>query len=478
MTGITAIGAHLPAARLSRADIADAMGWLTPGLPRVGTRTMAFWDEDSTTMAVEAARAALADITPDVLDFCTVTPAFAERQNASILHAALGLPPLVSTQEASATPLAGLIALHRNLEAGTRALVACADRPVCAPGSLSESRAGDGAACVVTGDAAPALTYLGGAVRTDPFTERHRMPGVPFATEWEDRWVREAGWQNIVSETIAHALTSAGIDRVDHLIAAAPLPGAARHLARAAGLADVTIADDLSKENGHCGTAQPFLCLAAHLEHVRPGQTVLITGLGQGAVALVFRATGALADLQTGLSECRARAHPEPSYTKLPVFSGVMPWDPGPRGKTPVMEALTTAQRYAPALLSFTGGRCRETGAVQFPPSRLSANRQAPLLDTQEPWPLADRIGSVATRTADALAFSRNPPSCYGLVDFDGGGRLMMDFTDSRAADIAVGDRVRFVFRIKDIDASTGYKRYFWKAVPAKPLQQKEARDA
>ena len=93
MTGITAIGAYLPRARLSRAAIADAMGWLTPGLPRKGSRTLGFWDEDATTMGVAAARTCLAQPgqvhAPASLDFCTLTPPFAERQNASILHAAL-----------------------------------------------------------------------------------------------------------------------------------------------------------------------------------------------------------------------------------------------------------------------------------------------------------------------------------------------------------------------------------------------------
>jgi uncharacterized OB-fold protein len=71
----------------------------------------------------------------------------------------------------------------------------------------------------------------------------------------------------------------------------------------------------------------------------------------------------------------------------------------------------------------------------------------------------------VATMTADRLAFTRHPPHCYGLVDFCGGGRLMMDFTDPDAAELHTGSPVRFVFRIKDFDEQTGYRRYFWKAV-------------
>lgn len=471
MIGITDIGAYVPQARLQRAAMADAIGWLTPGLPDRGSRTMAFWDEDSTTMAHEAARVIrpAQAATPDYLDFCTTTPAFVERQNASLLHAALALPARVNTQELGATTLSGLSALHRHLEAGTEALVACADRPISSPGSHSEFRSGDGAACARVGRTSPVLQYLGGAATTDPFTEKFRAAGACFSTEWEERWVREVGWQRLVADTMNQALDGAGIEAADvhHLIVGSPMSRIGKLVAKSAGLTKATIADDLLEEVGYCGTAQPLLMLAHHAPKIRAGQNILVSGLGQGSVALLFRANGPIEKLSTGLQHCASRARAETVYTKLHLFSGLLPWDPGHRGKTPVMEALTTAQRYSPALLSFTGSRCRKTGAVQFPPSRISANRQAHLVDTQDPWPLAERSGLVATATQDTLAFSRNPPGCYGLVDFEGGGRLMMDFTDSDAADLAAGDHVRFVFRIKDIDVATGYRRYFWKAVSA-----------
>jgi hypothetical protein len=34
-------------------------------------------------------------------------------------------------------------------------------------------------------------------------------------------------------------------------------------------------------------------------------------------------------------------------------------------------------------------------------------------------------------------------------------------------ADLAVGKPMRMMFRIKDIDATRGFRRYFWKAAPA-----------
>ena len=43
----------------------------------------------------------------------------------------------------------------------------------------------------------------------------------------------------------------------------------------------------------------------------------------------------------------------------------------------------------------------------------------------------------------------------------------MMDFTDMDEADLAVEKPMRMMFRIKDIDHNRGFRRYFWKAMPA-----------
>ena len=62
--------------------------------------------------------------------------------------------------------------------------------------------------------------------------------------------------------------------------------------------------------------------------------------------------------------------------------------------------------------------------------------------------------------------FSVNPPNYYGIVSFEEGGRIMMDFTDVGEGEIESGKDVKMVFRIKAIDEARGFTRYFWKAVP------------
>ena len=79
---------------------------------------------------------------------------------------------------------------------------------------------------------------------------------------------------------------------------------------------------------------------------------------------------------------------------------------------------------------------------------------------------MADATGKVRTWTADQLTFDRDPPAYYGLVEFDGGGRAMMDFTDVDPETFDVDTPVSAHFRIKQIDKRRGFRRYFWKAAP------------
>jgi len=50
-------------------------------------------------------------------------------------------------------------------------------------------------------------------------------------------------------------------------------------------------------------------------------------------------------------------------------------------------------------------------------------------------------------------------------VQFEGGGKLMMDFTEVEEGKIDSGSKVSVHFRIRQFDSQRGYRKYFWKAV-------------
>ena len=52
------------------------------------------------------------------------------------------------------------------------------------------------------------------------------------------------------------------------------------------------------------------------------------------------------------------------------------------------------------------------------------------------------------------------------MIQFEGGGRTMTDFTDCSLEDIEVGVPMKMTFRINYQDSKRGFTGYFWKAAP------------
>jgi hydroxymethylglutaryl-CoA synthase len=104
---------------------------------------------------------------------------------------------------------------------------------------------------------------------------------------------------------------------------------------------------------------------------------------------------------------------------------------------------------------------------VQFPKSRVPVRPDAKGPEPMEDVRLADEMARVVSVTADRLNYSPDPPFWFGLVQFDNGARVMMEFTDADAKGFAVGDPVRMRLRVKSHNAALGFRTYFWKAAPA-----------
>ena len=64
MNGITAFGAYIPRSRLRKKAIAEANAWFDASLTSLGEgeRSICNWDEDTITMAVEAASACMESV--------------------------------------------------------------------------------------------------------------------------------------------------------------------------------------------------------------------------------------------------------------------------------------------------------------------------------------------------------------------------------------------------------------------------------
>ena len=189
---------------------------------------------------------------------------------------------------------------------------------------------------------------------------------------------------------------------------------------------------------------------------------------GQGIDALLFETTDALAQLppRRGVAGSLARGKQDENYLRYLFHRGILPLDRGARAEFDQKQPSTTLYRQRKAVLGLVGGRCTKTGAVQFPRTEISINPNGPEQGTQEDYPFAEVPARIFTYTADSLTYSPDPPAYYGAVDFAGGGRMTVEFTDTDGVDVEVGQPVRMVFRIKAVDERRHFTRYFWKAAP------------
>ena len=154
MSGIVSYGAYIPFNRLQRAAIGAAME--TGG--GKGERSVASYDEDSVTMAVEAGSAALLAVdTAEIASvyFASTSAPYQEKLNAATVHAALNLKASARALDFGGSVRAGLGSLIMANESATvsgNALVTQADIRLGAPEGAAESNGGDGAAAFVVGN--------------------------------------------------------------------------------------------------------------------------------------------------------------------------------------------------------------------------------------------------------------------------------------------------------------------------------------
>jgi uncharacterized OB-fold protein len=152
-------------------------------------------------------------------------------------------------------------------------------------------------------------------------------------------------------------------------------------------------------------------------------------------------------------------------YVRFLSLTGAVALDWGMRSEVEQKAQATVLERYGREMIGFVGGR-DSAGNVQFPKSRIPVRPDAvgpePMTDVR----LADLPAKIVSATADRLIYTPDPPFWFGIVQFDNGARVMMEFTDAEPEGFAVGDPVHMRLRIKSLDGRRGFRTYFWKAAP------------
>ncbi len=456
---------YLPLLRMDRAAATRALKFSNLGGRGAGFRAVAGWDEDAVTVAAEAARPLASGVGISKLVFASTSAPFLERAHAPLLVDALALDRSVRSFDVSGSRRCAVSALLDALLSSDDALVVAGEKRPAQAGNPLHLAFGDGGAAARISDRGGAR-LLGYASHTSDFVDLYASREHPHAYAYEERFVREASVARIIAPTIKAALANASA-KTDNIAFAAvhePIAGAWRDIAKQTGVASPNLASDLASVAGDLGAAHALYATGLALERAAIGDLVLVAGFGSGCDALVFEKTGDVPGTDIAATHLR-QGLASTDYVRFLNLTEALDLDWGVRAEFEQKAQATVVERYGRDMMGFIGGRDL-AGNVQFPKSNIPVRPDAPGPEKLVDVRLADERAHIVSATADRLNFTPDPPFWFGLVQFDCGARVMMEFTDDGGSGFSVGDSVLMRFRIKSRNKKLGFRTYFWKAAP------------
>ncbi|MFC1944326.1 hydroxymethylglutaryl-CoA synthase [Chloroflexota bacterium] len=472
MVGITAYGAYIPIYRLGQAELARAWG----GTPRPGEKAVANWDEDSITMAVEAALDCMGNMERGLVDglfFASTTPPYQEKQNASIVAMAADLKREAVTADFGSSLRSGTIALRSALDAinsgsAKRVLVVSADCRLGAPKSEYEMVFGDGAAALMIGDKDVVAEIEGSYNITSEFIDIWRIEPERSVRTWEDRFILTQGYSEHLKEAVFGLLKKYNLTPKDFAKAVFYAPDARNHatMARTLGFdPKAQVPAPLFATVGNTGSAMAPMMLVSALEEAKAGDRILLAGYGDGADAFIIRVTEGIEKIRDrrGIKRHLESKMEIPNYEKYLLFRDLLEWEPSLRAGE-MQTLLSVTWRDRKMVYALYGGRCRKCGTIQLPPQRVCANCQAK--DDNEPVRLSDKKAKVFTFSMDERSMVPDLPNVLCIADFEGegGGRFYSVVTDRDPEKIQIGMPVEMTFR--KVHDNFGIHNYYWKCRP------------
>jgi hydroxymethylglutaryl-CoA synthase len=460
MAGILAAAGYIPRYRLPREVIAREWG----GTAAAGEKAVANHDEDSLTLAVNAALGLPEVGCPDAIFFATTTAPYAEKQGAATIAAVLDAPATTRTVDFTGTLRAATSAMLAGLDAvgagARRVLVTAGDCRLGEPDSPAEQSYGDAGAAVLLGADAGRAEVVATHSLADEFLGTWRTREQEFPKSFPGAFEARHGYGRVLAEAVQGVLAKAKVAAAElaAVILPTPSPRAPLAVARALGVDPKRqLQDGFWTTVGDTGAAQPLLMLAAALERAKPGDLLLVAGYGDGADALVLRVATAATPGAATVSRHIEVKRTLPSYGRYARFRKLVRKDRGASDPSSAVALFRDRQEILP----LHGGRCPRCGTVQFPKHRVC-------IECGQPGGLDDvklaRRGKLFTFTNDYLFESPDPPTSHAVVDLDGGGRLYCQLTDCEPERVEIDMPLELTFR--KMHDTGGFNAYFWKARP------------
>jgi len=467
MVGITSIGAYVPIYRLSGDEIARMWGGRSMG----GEKAVAGCDEDSVTMAVASALDTMKDNKEkmDGLYFATTTAPYKEKQAAAIIASAIDLEKTCYTGDFTNSLRAGSLALKSAIDAvkcgsAGNIMVLASDCRIGAAQSTFEQILGDGAASLVIGSQNVIAEVEGNYSIFNEFVDVWRTDEDVFERGSEERFIDIGGYRPVMNGVISGLMDKYNLTPKDFSKVVFYASDARSHnnMAKSLGFEKDQIQDPLFMRIGNTGTAAAFIMLADAMNNAVPGDRILFITYGDGADAFIFRVTKDIEEAQPAQTvRGQLEAKVPINYARYAIWRGLVREEASKLAERPPV-SVQCLSREKRNVLALYGVKCISCGTPQYPASRVCVMCHAK--DNFEEYKFSLRKGKLFTFSVDRLEQTLNPPGVNGVVDFDGGGRLVCDLTDCDPEKIEAGAAVEMTFR--KLYQSKGINSYFWKAKP------------
>jgi hydroxymethylglutaryl-CoA synthase len=473
MVGITSVGTHIPIYRISRDEIGGTWGERSLD----GEKAVAGFDEDSVTMAVAASLSAMSmrqdagDI--DGLFYATTTAPYREKQGAAIIASAIDLKRGSLTSDFTNSLRAGSLALRSavdSVRSGSvnEIMVVASDCRLAAPKGRFEQILGDGAAALTIGSNNVIAAIEGSHSAFNDFTDLWRTETDVFIQSGEGRFINEVGYMATMQEAILAVMDKYSLTASDFSTVVFSASDSKQHaeMAKTLGFDKSQVQDPLFAYIGNTGTPAALMMMMAALEDASPGDRILFANYGDGCDTFILRVTENISRIR-GTLKLKARlARKIPiDYWKYLYWRDLVPVEEVKLSDRPE-PSLPSRWRERRTISALHGVRCKGCGTPQIHPIgqtiRVCAVCQSK--DDFDDYKFSDKTGKLFTYAIDQLQPTKNPPGVNGVVDFEGGGRLICELTDCDIGKVEIGMPVEMTFR--KLSAGKGTINYFWKARP------------
>lgn len=325
--GLIGYGVYIPRYRIAAREIARVWTDGQGGVP-VESKSVAGPDEDTITLAIEAARNAIAraGLAPERLGAVWVgseSHPYSVKPSGTIVAEALGATPWVSAADWEFACKAGSEALTAAMGlvgSGMQeyALAIGADTAQGRPGDALEYTASSGAAALIVGPAEEALATIEATVsHVSDTPDFFRRADRPYPVHG-NRFTGEPAYFHQIQAAGAALLDGLGRAPGDFTYAVFHQPNAKfpQVAAKRLGFSDAQIAPGMLSPtigNTYSGAALAGLC--ATLDVAQPGDTIFMASYGSGAGSDAYALT-----VTERLLERRARAPLTAAYLRRAVF--------------------------------------------------------------------------------------------------------------------------------------------------------------